>query len=211
MSDFDPLRALAEGRIDRAASPIRRLSFVDQCGLFAARDMATRNVLADAFGVTKTTVSLIANCQRSRARYQAIARELARLGETEFARRYYTDEMHTRIMRLKHDRAEAHDHRTLTAPNPLADKFSFHRHRHFLAGDVWHRVDWLETPTPGWYAAYCDENGAPLDKPFGAEVFGDGLQPITPYRTSAEAFDAPFLMQLLDSPRPKAGRPKNRP
>jgi hypothetical protein len=212
MSDFDPIKALAEARASYAPGVANRLSFPDQCAIYAARKGAQRSVLAAAFGVTKSTVSLIANSKPGRGRYHAVAREVERLGALEFDRRYYTDEIHTRIMRLKYDRAEVGDNRTFTAPNPRADAYAFINRRAFLAGDVWHRVDWLTVDgAAGWYATYCDERGALLDKPFGKEVFGDGLQPITPYRTSAEAFDAPFLMQLLDSPRPKAGRPKNHP
>jgi|SRR5580693_1671335 hypothetical protein len=213
MSDFDPLKALAEGRSTETATPVRRLSFPDQCGLFAARQTAQRSVLAAAFGVTKTTVSLIANCQKDRARYGAIAREVARLGELEFARRYYTEDMHTRIMRLKHERAEVGDDRRPLGPTPLASKFAHARIASFLAPDyadrpTWFRIDWINN---GWRFATCDPDGSNPSEYYGPHFVNPELDPEIGFRTSAEAYDMAWESVGKKSPRPKAGRPKNHP
>ena len=201
---FNPQEELAKGRRERAAVG-NRLSFVDQCGLFAARGIAPHSVLAKAFGVTTATVSLIANCEKLKGRYKPLVAHLQTIGPAEFDRRYYTEEIHLRITRLKHDVAKTGDDRSLKGPNHLADKYA---HANFGAFNIpnykgeqstW-RVEWIGGDPPGWRFG---EEGDTIFWQGKEAVGGEG-----PFRTSADAFDGAHLAMGQDSPRPKAGRPK---
>jgi hypothetical protein len=172
---FNPesaVRELAGAHHERTG---RKLSFSDQCALFyAVMNRIPPRTVAKTFAVTMTTVSLIGGClardPRPRTvemgdgstwrnrdmnanrnpnrvkRYRRVANEFERLGEEEFARRYYTHDIHTRLMRVKHDIGNAA--RPGRGPNLQADK---HAGRHdFPDWGVSYDIVVRDDP-PGWY------------------------------------------------------------
>jgi hypothetical protein len=217
MANFDPAKSRQELRTTAVAKLGPRLAFPDQCALFiAARDrMAPHPILAQAFGVTPATVSAIANCLNPARRihkYTSVAKEYDKLGDELFAQRYWREEHAARILRLKYDAAEPGDDRRLRGPNLAADKFSAANHGVFTiphptgAAPYSVRIEWLTHPynqATGWFFIFGE------DEPHGREAMGEleDFQP-TPFRTSAEAYDAAFVMVGESSPRPKPGRPK---
>ena len=62
-------------------------------------------VVAKAFDLTPSTVSIIARCRSQnmncKVRYAAVEAEFDSLGEAEFMRRYFTDRVQAKIMRVK--------------------------------------------------------------------------------------------------------------
>ena len=122
-------------RIDRR----RKLSLEGQCTVYACLYQGIHySIVAEAFGVTRATVSAIGGCRDDERepvimevgghteklytnclakrrdpdrhrRYQDVAQEFERLGEDEFFRRYFTDDvvdlMRTAKARMKHSDA----------------------------------------------------------------------------------------------------------
>ena len=117
---FDPRAALAELRRLAPAGVGRKLSLARRCAAYAALWHGLQSaVVAQTFNLSKTSVSHLAGCRNDnriettmtvgdltetfaspsitkrryperKPRYQDVAREWTRLGETEFLRIYYT-------------------------------------------------------------------------------------------------------------------------
>ena len=115
----------------------RKLTFIEQCGAFAALYSGQRNkIIARAFGLSLQTTSKLSGClendpdpyryvaqgdettkvmmshNRNRnpgrhRHYQDVAREFEALGKEEFNRRYYTERVHNRILLAKQQLREA--------------------------------------------------------------------------------------------------------
>jgi hypothetical protein len=160
---FDPQRAIDELSAATPDARERKLTFRDQCGLFAAlyfsRRTMKRSTICEAFGVNISTVARMAGClehdpqpfhrelaleegappvgmtpdeiaearhrgtmggkiventiphdfnknrhpERQR-HYPRVAAEFRALGPEEFRRRYYTEEIHLRLMAVKYRR-----------------------------------------------------------------------------------------------------------
>jgi hypothetical protein len=128
---FDPQLAMQRLTQGISSRPGRKLTFKEQCGAFyALYNGLSASVVSEAFSLSKTTVSNIGGClerdPRPRVveagdgtlieqrdlnarrgpnrspRYQAVASEFLRLGDEEFARRYFTRTLFDRLMRVKY-------------------------------------------------------------------------------------------------------------
>jgi hypothetical protein len=198
---FDPFKALAELHSGIPNRAVRKLSFPEKCGIFAALQkiphptspgaflpstFSHANVCA-AFDISQTTVSLLAHCLTSGKHYGEVAREFERLGQLEFCRRYYTHDIHVMLSRGKHEHAE-----TAYGPNPKATKYAFAgggRNQPFGAFEVeneWFRVDWVND---GWYWTGCAENGGPLEHGYrytGTNGYG-AIEP-KPFERAPQAY-----------------------
>jgi hypothetical protein len=234
---FDPRKAIAELVGAEPTEKARRLTFYDQCSAFYALYNGARpKVVAAAFGVTKTTVSLIGGClttdprpyrvelvqeyitepadytdargrQRQRhtrvptgrmvekrirddmnqgrnpnriQRYGRVAEEFHRLGEGAFAEKYYTNEVHTRLMRVKYDIDGEAARRGRKGADPKADS---HAGPYTNAAGEACAIVWLshddEEPIPGWFVQGPHMTfGRPTD---------DGER--RPFQTSRQAWD----------------------
>ena len=85
-------------------------------------------------------------------RYQEVAREFDRLGETAFIQTYYTPRLKARIDNAAYKRP------VYGVPQPSADRYAFENFGAFEAGD-WFRIDWREPH--GWFYAACKPDGSP--------------------------------------------------
>ena len=194
--DFDIDKASAELR---AVAPPRRggrkLTLASQCAAFAAlRAGANFNSVAIVFDLSETTVSNLAGCihddrapiedldgglhdinlTRGRApdrtpRYRAVAQEFNRLGELEFKRRYYTPDIHERIL--------AAQSKPKIPRNRLLGNFyaaEFKGVNEMPIGGVWVTIGWMNE---FWGWADCSAKG------------GQQGPWHTPYRTSKDALE----------------------
>ena len=155
------------------------------------------------------------NLRRSssrRPRYQAVAREFLHLGAAEFTRRYYTDEVHSRISNarrlLRRDDVRGH-----AGSNPAAAKFSFKNWGVIKCLDNYYRISWLkagQSEFEGWHYSICEENGLALEMGWDWTAFFDPINnEARAFRTASEAYDAIHEMNGVPSPRKKIGRPRN--
>jgi hypothetical protein len=149
-----------------------------------------QSTVAKAFGLSSGAVSLLANCLKTptpgrRAHYRQIAAEWYRLGDTAFREAYYSDDLHTRMMRIKYDVATAIDVRP-RGPNRNADSESFAARRAFHLYNEYWRIDWVGD---GWRFANCQPNGEPMPDDVIGYRGHEAYDPdnTSPYRTSAEA------------------------
>lgn len=197
---FDWQKAVAEIVQSQVVTSGPYLSFSNKCAAFAALKAGVRHALVEkAFGISSATCSYLNTCDQVGAkRYQKVAREFARMGDRRFMEHYYTDDVHTRIQRIKHEVPEPSDIRTRGGPNPLARSKAFPG-TFECAGEHW-RIDWCERTTrlPGWYFSHCQPNGAAVDDAYfhrGQEALdSSGAMEQTPFRTSQLAYDAVFKM-----------------
>jgi hypothetical protein len=99
-----------------------RLSFPQMCGAFYALHRGFKRVLvAKAFGLSEASASLLANCQRAGTRhYKRVAEEFARLGEDAFCNAYFSDDILTRLQRIRMHVPEPTDIRIRLADNRAA-------------------------------------------------------------------------------------------
>lgn len=202
-SEFDMDKAAAELR---AAGPPRRsgrkLSLEGQCAAFAAlRNGAKFHAVASVFNLSETSVSNLAGCifddrppvedgdggfhdlnltrkrnPERKHRYLSVATEFDRLGELEFKRRYYTPDIHARVMQAQ-SKPKSNNRYT---PNPEAREFSG---IHDFGEGLWIRVEWVPD-LGGWLWIECYENGD-----IGANKWKGRDKSLAPYRTSKEAYD----------------------
>ncbi len=211
---ISPVEALAAMVAAEPARAARKLSFYGQCSAFYALHAgASRTLVAKAFGVTQSTVSLLANClagpgRDGKWRYAGVAEEFNRLGEKAFAERYYTEETHLRLMRIKMNIAEAADQRGSHGPNPNADKYSTANYGVFEIDGDCYRIDWVtrEFCGEGWHYAPCDEAGTVDDPSRYTGHYVEETRADRPFRTSAAAYDAVYEAYGQISPRAKPGR-----
>jgi hypothetical protein len=208
-----PSRAdLASLASSQPSGPGRRLSFSEQCAVFHCLKATVKpSVVARAFGVTATTLSLLKNCEGTN-RYPNVWNTYNKLGADEFHRRYYTDEIHQRVKHALYEIEEEINNRERTGPNRSATKFScVDGASAFRCGDSWWRIDWVRQPegpngpaakdgAPGWYVIDCNPDGSRVDSQYelpyrGREMLdGSGTMPATPFRTSKLAYDAVFKL-----------------
>lgn len=188
--------------------------------LCCLRGLTPRPVVMKAFGLTAATASYLANCVELPAlssvippsendrplvhpperrgpkkrvastRYADVASEFERLGEDEFMRIYYTDEVHTRLMEAKH--LGMGKERTA---NRKADKYAG------LHQTSWgpYFIDWRDSKRnaskSGWLFIRATEEGQP-DTKFsewrGQEMVNVNLDPSMPvaFFTSRDAHRA---------------------
>ena len=83
-------------------------------------------------------------------RYQDVAAEFDRLGETAFIQTYYTPQLKARIDNAAYKRP------VYGVPQPSANQYAFENFGAFEAGD-WFRIDWRD----GWFYAVCKPDGSP--------------------------------------------------
>lgn len=186
-----------------------KLSFAEKCAVFhALRQHIPPSIVAKAFGITAATASNIKSAS-VRGRYHEVARELERLGELEFRDRYYTDDAHTRLMRVKY-KAEVTD-RYLGAPNRKANKFAVDKvGPHKCGNQLWAifyrecAADVGDMPedehesgsNEGWIFAECDHVGEPVKsmtyRHHGKECLNPKTAhgPTVAFRTSGDALEA---------------------
>ena len=127
-------------------------------------------------------------------RYRAVAREFELLGEDAFIRRYYTEDIHTRLTRVRNDIENERAQRVRIGPNPHAHQYAFANIGAFEVydNDFW-RVSWTPDPRqPGWIFAQCQPDGAPIPPEAkhnwkGREALGG---PAKPFQTSKQAWTA---------------------
>jgi hypothetical protein len=208
---FNPQSAIAELVAGQAQHLGRKLSFPQKCAAFYALNMGVKPAyVTKAFGVTPGTTSNLKRAGRApspdhgnyqggfRPRYPEIAREFERLGAEAFRNRYYTDDVHTQLMRIKYEAEETGDNRTPQGPNRNADRFSWDKIGAFQCGNSWWRVDWTYGPGgPGWRSTDCLPNG---QQPEGQETMYQGLEandgsgqaPPKPFARSKFAYDGVF-------------------
>jgi|HubBroStandDraft_6_1064221.scaffolds.fasta_scaffold03328_11 hypothetical protein len=193
-------------------SPARgpRIPFATLCGAFYALQRGFPHVLiAQAIGLTPASISKLANCLRPPGdgatwRYRRIAEEWARLGEQDFADRYYDAKLDERIARIRMGVALPADNRTSFGPNPQADKYAAYRHGPVAI----ERIDGIVVPIQiVWREPTLAPGGPP---PGWAFQEPDSGRWSASHRTSALAYDAAFENYGHDSPRPKPGRPRHR-
>jgi hypothetical protein len=187
---FDPKTALAKLVNSQPDTASRKLPFSDQCAAFyAVYNGVSQHVVAKAFGVTVGTVSKLAGCldvdprpteitvngdvirrknlNQGRdpgriARYRRVAEQWHAMGEDAFAERYYTDAIHTRLMKVKYDRDSEALRRARQGSDPAADSCTFKYVGAInVNGDLF-RIAWVRNaPTPGWYIGKCQTDGSP--------------------------------------------------
>lgn len=226
---FNPKMAsaeLTEGQEQRIG---RKLSFPQKCAAFHALSVGAWPAdVAKAFGVTATTVSLLKSATRyrdsthktRRQRYPEVAREYQRLGAEAFRDQYYTEDVHTQLMRIKLARIgwmkeQQGDDRTPQGVNLNADKFAFKNFYAFQVGESgWWRIDmtagdggpvpWADGNIaglggPGYRFIDCDpagniEPGGVI--PYRGMESQDttGQKPPKPFTKSKFAYDAIFKM-----------------
>jgi len=128
-------------------------------------------------------------------RYLDVAHEFNQLGEALFMQKYYTDEVHQRILRAKY----LNEDKTKRGSNPKADKYAFDNHGPIRTNEGLFRIEWrvsVHDPNKGgWFYNCTDENGeVPLPTeqfPWrGQETLNSELRQRTPFRTSAQALNA---------------------
>jgi hypothetical protein len=214
LDEFDMDKAAAELR---AAAPVqrsgRKLSHSGQCAAFAAlRNGAKYHAVAAVFDISETSVSNLAGCidddrepledldgglhdfnltrgrspERSR-RYRHVAALFNHIGELEFKRRYYTPDIHERILAVQ-ALPKSKPHRF--KPNPHADQS---KGLHDFGEKLWILVEWLPNPkdpsNAGWAWIESECNGfTGTNRWKGRELDAPGSK-FTPYRTSTEALD----------------------
>lgn len=109
-------------------------------------------------------------------RYQEVAAEFNRLGETAFIQAYYTPYLKARIDEAAKKRP------VYGLPDPDADQYAFASIGAFEAGD-WFRIDWRDE---GWRYAVCKPDGSPRwDDAFHYK--GDDKE--KPFQTSTAVFN----------------------
>ena len=197
---FDPIKALAELAADDADGPGRKLTFFTQCQALALTQSHIKPwVIAKVFGVTPVTISHIAGCTKNNKRYQRVAQEWRALGQLAFDRKYYTEELHIRVAKVKYDVDGERTRFDRLKPSQLADKKSFRTIGAFPINDEFWRVTWLTfTHKPeksGWYFAYCKADGSVVEgeekhRWYGSEAHVD--DELRPFRTSGYAYNAAF-------------------
>jgi hypothetical protein len=210
---FSPSEALQELRRGLHNRRVRRLSFPEMCGIFSTlrtsveKPTISHATICRAFNVTPTTVSLLAHCLTSN-RYGAVKREFERLGEIAFSERYYTEEIHTRLMEAKH----AVTAERAYAPNPGATKYSFKgggQNPPFGAVECFenfYRIDWLgEKHFPdrperrGWWYSPCNQDGSRFGEHW--QWRGDRDRPDQgPFLTSTRAYRQLWRIQTGEDP-----------
>ena len=206
---FDAIKAFAELTAGDADGPGRKLTFFDQCAALALTQSHIKPwIIAKAFGITKVTVSHIAGCTKNNNRYRRVAQEWRALGQLAFDRKYYTEELHIQVAKVKYDVDGARTRLDRTAPSRLADKKSFRTIGAFPINDEFWRVDWRQwkdfPKQNGWYFSYCKADGTPIEgetklRAYGAEQ--PDADPI-PFRTSGYAYNAAFAFVGAPIPRP---------
>jgi hypothetical protein len=195
----------------------RKLKFSEKCGILAALAQgAPHRILMQAFDLSSATVSQISTClNQGSQRYVDVAREWNNLGQEEFRRRYYPEELHWRLMRIKSEAPGPGDIvNAVKGPRKRASKYSFENYGVVSVTtryhETWHwRIDWLK-PKPespeGWYCGQCHDDRGTHDKLWRGRSLTeqeneDLLPEPQPFRTSSLAFDYVHEFYGVTSPR----------
>ena len=112
-------------------------------------------------------------------RYRRVAERFMTIGEEEFAARYYTPEIHDRLMRVKHDLDGEANQRARRGADPAADS---HAGPFIDPGGYDCAIVWLEDPN-GWYI-----QGPHMS--FGREASEGGDR--RGFQTSKQAYETVF-------------------
>src|SRR3974390_3345826 len=128
-TEYDPNEAIkvwSDGSSQPQLAYGRKLKFSEKCGILAALVQGARHqVIMKAFGLSRATVSQLATCLNKGAyRYADVAREYHNFGAEEFRKRYYTEELHWRLMRVRNELPKPGDV-VGRSPDPRASKFSY--------------------------------------------------------------------------------------
>jgi hypothetical protein len=221
---FNPLEAVALLRASARSRRGPKLNRTEQYQAFAMiQSGVEHSVISKMFGVSKTTVSHLANCE-ARApgrihRYPDVFREWVRLGPEAFLEAYVTEENYIKAQRLKYNVDDGHklDDRNgmHLVSNPRADACAHHIIGELNLGTWRARIDWAEADPAipedergpvGW--RYKDVGA---DSPyFSIDPNAEPIQPEglwLPWRTSGECFDYIYLSMGMPSPR-RGGRPR---
>lgn len=180
----------------------RKLTFSEQCGLaYALANKLKHAIVAKAFGLSRATVSHLANClERNGRHYPQVRAEYQALGAEAFKLKYYAP-LHWRLKRTKLDlnhlpggeddiaRPAGSDPRAAKYAGPIT----------LDDGTRWEIV-WRSEPL-GWAIHNLDLP----DIWHGAEWI-PGNEDFEPFRTSSAAYDAVHYCNGYESPRPKPGR-----
>lgn len=146
----------------------RRPSFEKRCGIFYVlyksdkrgsgnRDRLTQATIARAFGITQGAASRLAKALEpghgGPNKFKKIADEWNRLGEEEFGRKYFTDEMREQLTAARREKSPS-------GPNPASNS---HKGYHCLFDRDIVFVYWANEPKKGWSYTTCHglyEDGA---------------------------------------------------
>lgn len=224
---WDPIAAIEQMRKEAPPRFGRKLSLAQQCEAYAAlQSGAAQKVVSDIFGLSAASICHLANCRNHAPgrewRYSDVWRTWRDLGEEEFLRRYYSEDLDLKIKRWRYKVPGPLDSRRTAAANPIADKYSFTAIGSFTVNSPrpWvARVDWADCQLPdddprygppGWRYTSVEPEGSPFHNVHaynGQEALNSELPVFLPFRTSADAFDAAHRQSLVPSPRTGAGRP----
>jgi hypothetical protein len=183
----------------------RRLTFAERCGLaFALRKGARAAHVAEAFALSRATVSWLAHClQPGQKHYRDVWEEYQRLGGEAFQKLYFLPHIVYRLKRVELSLTHLTDGQDIApkafGPDPRADKYAYANVGLIEIPDNtrW-RIDWIGD---GWRIA-CPEQGVV----WGLDRVDGATDNPRPFRTSAEAFDGIYTLNGYENPRPKPGR-----
>lgn len=180
----------------------RKLTFADKCAAFhALKQGVPPRIIGMVFGVSTTTAGHLKSATkvstaRKQKRYPELALEYQRLGELGFRDTYYSDDIHTRILKAKLDANQEGQDRRLTAPSAKADKYSYDTYGLIVCGHngaEYFRIDFVRG---GWFFCMANpdtgERIMPIsDNPYrGQECNNHTLTQRVPFRTSSAARQA---------------------
>lgn len=128
------------------------------------------------------------NMRRSsdrKPRYQDVAREFDRLGETMFLRTYYTADIDARIERIEQNRPKPGDDRTPFSFNPKADSHAGVHNFGVNQFGVEECIRIVCDPKRGWMYDGCNPDGSKLGEQWNW-TYDDRDKP---FRTSIAAYE----------------------
>lgn len=205
MSDDGEFDYKAELELIRAQAGPRyaqKLSFPEKCALFTAlRHGEKPSTVEKAYNLSSTTVSLLRNCLTN-SHYGGVANEFWRLGEEEFERQYFRQDVVARLKAARLDRLDLIEGVPLIpgGADPRARKYAG---EHTVEGHKF-LIQWTQgrSSVEGW-AVYDVEN-----QTWGGEGSQTGTETGKPYRTSTDAVRDLYAGYGLEGPAKKIGRPR---
>lgn len=196
---FDAAAATAEGlsAFPNTAGP--KLSFNDKCAAFWCLRVGHKSErVAKMFGISSATIShlkqAIVDKPGRQKRYPEVKREFERLGESAFRDAYYTDDVHTRLMRIKYDAEHAGDDHRLKGPNPRADKYAFDKYGVIeTANGSLFRIDfvmdgWFFVDVPDHVGTWLPPSQGGTSRYKGMEIFDEGYYQLDPREVKRKPF-----------------------
>lgn len=142
-----------------------RLPWGEKCGAFYALYRGfPKSLIAEAFAITPTTASFLANCLNpvpaARSRYADVAAEFKSLGPQAFGEKYYTLDIDDRIARVRSGVLSPDDakRRQFGPSSTNALRKGFHRIPTLTGDDAIVEIHWIEGE--GWTFSELDNSPA---------------------------------------------------